>query len=106
MAFDESDFNKVKENLIQDFCLAKESKNLECRQKGYAFVIDVYDKNPQLALYKVSKYSSRCDILEKQPSREMLVKAVEEQGGTLNNSNIYDINGELRQWVEENLLCS
>ena len=104
MGFD-TDFEKVKQNLIQDFCLAKESKDFETRQKGYAFVIDVFNKNPQLALYKVSKYSSSCDILSQQPPREMLVKAVEEQGGTLENSAVFDINGELRQWVEDNLLC-
>lgn len=102
LAYEEIDYQKVKQNLILDFCLGKEFEN---RQKGYAFVVDVFNKMPQLGLYKISKYSSRCDIISNQPPREMLEKAVAEQGGNLERSAMYDINNELRQWVEENLLC-
>lgn len=102
LAYEEIDYDNVKQNLIIDFCLGKE---FECRQKGYAFVIDVYDKKSKLGLYKVSKYSSRCDIIGNQPPPEMLEKAIAEQGGNLEKSTMYDINDELRQWIEENLLC-
>jgi len=102
LAYEDIDYNKVKQNLILDFCLNKEFEN---RQKGYAFVVDVYNKTPKLALYKVSKYSSRCDIIDRQPPRELLDKALAEQGGNLERSAMYDINNELRRWIEENLLC-
>lgn len=102
LAYDDIDYNKVKQNLIIDFCLGKE---FESRQKGYSFVVDVFDKKPQLGLYKISKYSSRCDIIGNQPPREMLEKAIAEQGGNLEKSTMYEINNELRQWIEGNLLC-
>jgi len=95
------DLNKIKEKLMWDFKLEEEFKN---RQKGFAFVIDVYDKNPQLTLYKVGDMLSSTKFLAKQPPKEMLVRAVEEQGGSLEENNLFNANEEIKSWVKENLM--
>lgn len=73
---------------------------------GYAFVIDVCDKNPVLAIYMIKKHLSKTQPLLDQPPREMMIKAVEEQGGNINHDCLFDINSELRNWLEENIFSN
>lgn len=89
------------EHIIWDFCLEEEFKN---RQVGCSFVIDVNDQKPQLSLYIMKKRLSKSETLAQQPPREMLVRAVEETGASLQRDCLYDINDEIRQWIKENLL--
>ncbi|MCL6638956.1 MAG: hypothetical protein K6T80_04635 [Firmicutes bacterium] len=93
----------VKKNLNWDFDVNKESLSLK-RDAFFAFVIDVWEGRPQLVLYTVKRNGSTTDELEINPPREMLVKAVEEQGGSLKRSCLYNINAEIRGWIEKNLL--
>ena len=94
---------EVKKNVNWDFDVNKETYCLK-RDTFLAFVLDVFDGVPQLVLYTVKKNGSTTDELEINPPREMLVKAVEEQGGNLKKSCLYNINGEIRAWIEQNLL--
>jgi len=95
-------FNEIKELILWDFRLEDENKN---RQPGYAFVIDVFKQNPQMALYVIKKHLSKTQTLpdEQQPPREMLLKALEEQNVNLKYDNIYNINQEIRQWLKQNI---
>lgn len=92
---------EIKHKILWDFDLKNEFKN---KQRGFAFVIDVYDKTPQLVLYKVGGFMSQTKPIEKQPPREMLVRAVEEQGGSLDDSDLFNASEEVKSWVKENLL--
>lgn len=92
---------EIKDQILWDFDLKNEFKN---RPKGFAFVIDVYDKTPRLALYKVSAFISQTKPVDKQPPREMMVRAVEEQGGSLEDCDLFNVNEEIKNWVKENLL--
>ena len=94
---------EVKKNVNWDFDVNKELYCLK-RDTFLAFVIDVFEGVPQLVLYTVKKNGSTTDELEINPPREMLVKAIEEQGGNLKKSCLYNINGEIRTWIEQNLL--
>ncbi len=89
---------KIKDKIIWDFRLENEFKN---RQMGYAFVIDVCDQTPQLAIYVIKKHVSKTQPLLDQPPREMLTRAVEEQGGSMNYETLYNINDEIRQWLKQ-----
>jgi len=93
--------NEIKDKILWDFKLKDEFKN---RPRGFAFVIDVYDNNPRLALYKLGPMLSSTKKVDRQPPREMLVRAVEEQGGSLEDSNLFDASEEVKNWVKENLL--
>ncbi len=92
----------IKDLIIWDFNLKQEFKN--DRSVGYGFVIDVCNGLPQLALYRMKRRLSDSNILKDQPPREILDKALEEQG--INNpcDNIYHITPAVRKWIEENLL--
>ncbi len=96
-------FQEIKDNVLWDFRLENEFKGE--RRQGYAFVVDVCDGTPRLAIYMIKERLSKTQTLQEkhQPPREMLVRAVEEQGGNLNLDNIYNINAEIRGWLEENL---
>ena len=94
---------EVRKNLNWDFDINKELYCLD-RDTFLAFLIDVHEGEPQLVLYTVKKNGSTTDELEESPPREMLVKAVEEQGGHLKKSCLYNINGEIRAWIEQHLL--
>jgi len=96
-------FQEIKNDVLWDFCLEDEFK---CeRRNGYAFVVDVCDKKPRLALYMIKDRLSKTQTLQdkQQPPEEMLAQAVEEQGGNLNLDNLYNINAALRDWVQKNL---
>lgn len=86
-----------------DFQLENEFVNPH-RQSGYTFVIDQYEAEPQLALYRIGPYSSHTDPLERQPPRELLAKALQELHVSPEADGIYRINQELRSWIEQNLL--
>ncbi|MTI85548.1 MAG: hypothetical protein FH756_17045 [Firmicutes bacterium] len=95
------DLAKIEDKLLWDFKLAEEFTN---RKKGFAFVIDVYSKNPQLTLYKVGDMLSSTKFLPKQPPVEMMVRAVQEQGGSLDDNNLFDATDEVKSWIKENLM--
>lgn len=96
------DLSKIKDMLLWDFKLGDETSTN--RHRGFAFVIDVYNGNIELALYKISPMLSSTKKLMKQPPREMLEQAVKEQGGSINDNNLFDANDELKNWVKENLM--
>jgi len=91
-----------RENIYWDFDLNGEFRGL--RKTGFGFVIDVIDGIPRLALYQMKVNYSTSTTLNSQPPREMLVRAVCEQGGHLEEENLYPINQELKRWVETSLL--
>ncbi|GBF34946.1 hypothetical protein DCCM_4066 [Desulfocucumis palustris] len=92
----------IKDRIIWDINLKQEFKDE--RTVGYSFVIDVCDGNPQLALYRMKKRLSDSTILKEQPPKEILDKALEEQGITKPRDNIYNITTDVRKWIEDNLL--
>ena len=97
-------FQEIKDDVLWDFRLEDEFK---CeRRNGYAFVVDVCDKKPRLALHMIKDRLSKTQTLQdkQQPPEEMLAQAVEEQGGSLAQDNLYNINGILRDWLLKNLL--
>lgn len=104
MQYVKIDFEKVKRRLMWDFRLEDESNLFGERRTGYAFVIDIMDGVPRLAVYHVTRFGSKSDFSAYQPPREMLDKALAEQGITTNQDGLYNINGELRNWIEENIL--
>lgn len=97
-------FQEIKESILWDFKLEDEFKGP--RRHGYAFVVDVCDRVPRLAIYMMKERLSKTQTMQEnqQPPRDMLVRAVEDAGGNMNLDCIYDINGEIRNWVKENLL--
>ncbi len=98
------DFNKVKPRLMWDFRVEDEGVSFNQRRTGYAFVVDVAFGTPRLSLYHVTRFGSKCDDVDKQPPHELLFKALAEQGATLSKDGIYNINQELRLWIEEHIL--
>lgn len=95
--------SSIKDEILWDYDIANDGK-FGSTTKGFAFVIDVYDKKPRLALEKISAFVSSTVLLEDQPPQEMLVKAIKEQGGDLNKSALYNTNEEIKEWVKQNLL--
>lgn len=95
------DIKANQDKIIWDFCLAEEFKN---RQTGCAFVIDVFERTPQLSLYLVKNRLSITETCPQQPPREMMEKALEETGISPIRDNLYDINDEIRCWIKDNLL--
>ena len=95
--------NKLdRENILWDFDLNSEFRGQ--RKTGFGFVIDVLEGTPKLARYQMRVNYSASTTLDTQPPRDMLVRAVYEQGGQLEEENLYQINQELQTWVEQNLL--
>lgn len=96
-------FKEIKDSVLWDFRLEDEFKGP--RKNGYAFVIDVCDQQPRVAIYMIKERLSKTQtLLEKfQPPRDMLVRSVEEMGGNLNREALYNINSEVREWLEKNL---
>ncbi|AGL03051.1 DVU0772 family protein [Desulfoscipio gibsoniae] len=95
-------FTEIKDQILWDFRLENENKN---RQPGYAFVIDVFEQTPRVALYIIKKHLSKTQTLpdDQQPPRDILLKALEEQNVDLKYANIYNINQQIRQWLEQNI---
>jgi len=102
--FGKPDMEKVKRRLMWDFRVEDESANFMERRTGYAFVVDVAFGEPRLSLYHITRFGSKCDDLDQQPPNELLLKALVEQGATLGRDGIYNINQELRLWIEEHIL--
>ena len=93
-------FDEIKDSILWDFRLDEEFKN---RRIGYAFVIDVCNQNPALAVYMMKKNLSKTQPLLDQPPRELMIKAIKEQGGNINLDRLFDINTELKHWLEGNI---
>jgi len=93
-------FDQIKDDILWDFRLEEEFKN---RRMGYAFVIDVCDQNPVLSIYLIKEHLSKTQPLLDQPPKELLIKAIAEQGGSLNQDNLFNINSDIRSWLEENI---
>lgn len=96
--------DKVKRRLMWDFRIEDEGVNFKNRRTGFAFVIDVIFGEPRLSLYHVTQFGSKCDGVDRQPPKELLLKSLAEQGGSLGKDGIYNINHELRLWIEEHIL--
>lgn len=96
-------FQEIKDNILWDFRLEDEFKGE--RRNGYSFVVDVCDSVPRLAIYMMKDRLSKTQTLKEahQPPRDMLVRAVEQAGGNMKLDNVYNINSEIRLWLEENL---
>lgn len=95
--------NKLdRENICWDFDLNSEFRGQ--RKTGFGFVVDVLDGTPKLALYHMKVNYSTSTTLHCQPPLDMLVKAVYDQGGHLEEENLYPINHELKDWVEQRIL--
>lgn len=97
------DVEKIKQNLNWDYDFEKEQRSIN-RDICFTFAVDVFENTPRLVLFSVKRNGSMTDDLEQQPPREMLVRAVGEQGGSLDKSRLYKINAEVRRWIEENFL--
>ncbi|MCL5289826.1 MAG: DVU0772 family protein [Eubacteriales bacterium] len=97
------DVEKIKQNLDWDYNFEKEQNSIN-RSLCYTFAVDVFESTPRLVLYAVKRNGSMTDDLDEQPPREMLLKAVVEQGGSLDKSRLYKINEEVRRWIEDNFL--
>jgi len=93
-------FAEIKNSILWDFQLENEFKN---RRRGYAFVIDVCDEIPLLAIYVIKDNVSKTQVMQEQPPRELMIKAVEEQGGNIKQDHLFNINGEIRRWREDNI---
>lgn len=83
-----------------DYDINKEFRN---REKGYTFVIDVWECEPKLALYKFTPFGTKCDHLDQQPPVEMLQAALKEQDVDAKDG-IFKITPAIRAWVEKNIL--
>jgi hypothetical protein len=92
----------IKDAVIWDINLEEEFNN---RTVGYGFVIDVCNGLPSLALYRMKRRVSNSTTMqqEQQPPRELLLKALQDQGLTKPKDNIYPITDEVRKWIEDNL---
>lgn len=97
------DAQRVRGKVYWDIDLEQEFK--EPRRTGYAFVIDVCDGIPRLALYCMKLSYSTSTTLHEQPPRRLLERAVTERGGNLGTENLYPVNREVRNWIEQNLLA-
>lgn len=101
----EVDLEKVKERLTWDFDVKNEFKDRGFRkQAGFTFVIDVWCGEAKVTLYRIALNGSESIDLDKQPPQEMIVKAIEEQGGSAKKDGLYNINPEIRSWIEANIL--
>lgn len=74
--------------------------------EGYAFIVDVIEGVPRLSLYKIKKYSCESSPTKVQPPEEMLAAAVIRQGGDPEREGLYNIDTDLRIWIEENLFST
>lgn len=92
---------KIMDKLIWDYNLKEEFKE---KRVGYAFVIDAWENPPKLSLYTVKLNGTMGDILPVQPPKEMLIKALEEQGVKPGQGEYHAINAEIRSWIESNIL--
>lgn len=89
------------ESIIWDFRIGDEFKK---QLEGYAFIVDVYEEVPRLALYKIKKYSCQSSPTKIQPPVEMLVTAVLTQGGSIRKGGLFEIDQEIKDWIMKNLL--
>lgn len=96
--------NKIKDMILWDFKLENETFNCEERPRGFALVIDAFDRNLELALYKLTPMLSSTQKIMKQPPREILEQAIIEQGCDPNVDNLYNVNNKVIDWVKENLM--
>ena len=96
------DLSQVEENIYWDVDLDREF--MRPRRTGYSFVIDLCDGIPRLALYRIKVNHSTSTTLDRQPPRGLLIKAVTSRGVSMSADNIYPIDGEVRMWIEQNLL--
>ncbi len=101
----EVDLEKVRERLTWDFDVKNEFKDREFRKRaGFTFVIDVWCGEPKVTLYRIALNGSESIDLYTQPPEEMIIKAIEGQGGSAKKDGLYNINAEIRAWVEANIL--
>lgn len=98
------DIDRVKRRLMWDFRVEDESVHFGERRTGYAFIVDVAFGEPRLSIYHVTRFGSQCEDVGKQPPNELLLKALAEQGASLGKDGMYNINHELRLWIEEHVL--
>lgn len=94
-------WQEIESRIIWGFKVGEEFK---VYQDGYAFVIDVYDCMPKLALYKIKRYSSESNPVKIQPPAEMLSRCVKEQGGDMKKGGLFSINPEIENWIRLNLI--
>lgn len=99
------DLEKVKERLIWDFDVKSEFKDRGFRkQAGFTFVIDVWCGVPKVTLYRIALNGSESIDIDQQPPQEMIINAIEEQGGSPKKDGLYNISPEIRSWIEVNIL--
>ncbi|MFZ5597321.1 MAG: DVU0772 family protein [Bacillota bacterium] len=94
-------WKEIEDKIFWDFKVGDEFK---VGKFGYAFVIDVYDNEPKLALYKIKKYSCESNPVKKQPDRDMLLNAVKNQGDGLMRDGLYSIDDNLKSWIKSVLM--
>ncbi|MFZ5634156.1 MAG: DVU0772 family protein [Bacillota bacterium] len=94
-------WQEIEQKIIWDFKVGEEFK---LNREGYAFVVDVYEGNPKLALYKIKRYSSESNPVKKQPPEEMLAKCVADQGGDMKRGGLFNINAGIEKWIREELM--
>lgn len=93
-------WKEFEDKINWDFRIGDEFKN---NLEGYAFIVDVFEGVPRLALYKIKKYSCESSPTKVQPPREMLAAALARQGGDLKKGGLFQIDGEIKDWIRENL---
>lgn len=104
MEYVKIDFERIKHRVMWDFRVEDEAILFKERRTGVAFIVDVLDGIPRLALYRVTRYGSKSDFVEHQPPQELLEKALTEQGANPKQDGLYNSNQELRLWIEQNIL--
>lgn len=93
-------WKEIGEKIAWDFRVGDEFKPGSAGK--YAFVLDVCEGEPKVALYKIKKYSCESNTIKQQPPVEMLVKAAQKEGADKVRNGIYNIDGEIKDWVREN----
>lgn len=68
----------------------------------YAFILDIYEGEPKVALYKIKKYSCESNTIKKQPPSEMLINAAKKEGADRIRHGIFNIDGEIEAWIRKN----
>lgn len=93
-------WKEIEDRIVWDFRLGDEFKsNMEGR---FAFILDVFEGEVKVALYKMKKYSSESNPVKQQPPREMLLRALQHKCADMHRGGVFDINEELLAWIRKN----
>ncbi|HBV97821.1 MAG: hypothetical protein JL50_02730 [Peptococcaceae bacterium BICA1-7] len=93
-------WKQIESRVAWDFRVGDEFKR---GQDGkFAFVLDIYEGEPKVALYKIKKYSCESNTIKQQPPSEMLLSAAKKEGADRVRHGIFNIDGEIEAWIRKN----